>query len=60
MLRPSRSLVSLLGNDSITESGVWLLAAQKPIKRQSWWKGKFALFWMLATGGRADACPKAD
>ena len=25
--------------------GVWLLAAQKPINRQAWWKGKFALFW---------------
>ena len=33
----------------VTESGIWLLIAQKPIKRPSWWKGKFALFWMLAT-----------
>ena len=33
------------------ESGVQLLAAQKPIKRQNWWKRKFALFWMLAAGG---------
>ena len=35
---------------SATKSGVQLLATQKkkkPIKRQSWWKGKFALFWML-------------
>ena len=28
---------------------VWLLATQKPLKRQGWWKGKFALFWMPAT-----------
>ena len=28
-----------------------LLTAQKPIKRQVWWKGKFALFWRPATGG---------
>ena len=33
------------------KSGVWLLAVQKPIKRPGWWKGKFALFWMLASGG---------
>ena len=33
------------------ESGVSLLAALKPmLKRQSWWKGKFALFWRLPTG----------
>ena len=47
----------------VTESGVQLLAAQKPIKRQGWWKGMFALFWMLATGGGGggvDSCPKAD
>ena len=37
-------------NISVTESGVRLLAAQKPIKKQGWWKGNFALFWMLATG----------
>ena len=35
----------------VTESGVRLLAAQKPIKKQGWWKGKFALFWIPATGG---------
>ena len=35
----------------VTETGVRLLAAQKPVKRQGWWKGKFALFWMPATGG---------
>ena len=27
---------------SVTESGVWLLAAQNPIERPGWWKGKFA------------------
>ena len=32
------------------ESGVWLLTSQKPIKKQSLWKGKFALFWMLSQG----------
>ena len=45
--------------------GVWLLIAQRPINRTGWWKGKFALFQMLATpqlgGGRvADICPKVD
>ena len=34
---------------SIMESGVLLLTALKPLKRQGWWKGKFALFWMPAT-----------
>ena len=29
---------------NVTESGVWLLAVQNPIKRQGWRKGKFALF----------------
>ena len=45
---------------SVTKSGVWLLATQMPIKRPGWRKGKFALFWMLATGCGVDACPKAD
>ena len=27
----------------------WLLTPEKPKKRPDWWKGKFALFWMLAT-----------
>ena len=48
----------------VTESGVRLLAAQKPLKRSGWWKGKFALFQTLATEGvggwRADTCPKAN
>lgn len=41
--------------------GVWLLAAQKPITRPGWWKGNFALFQMLATGGggHADVCQEA-
>ena len=52
---------TLIYDASVTESGVRLLAAQKPIKRPDWWKGKFALFQMPATGeGRADVCPKAD
>ena len=38
-----------------------MLAAQKSVKRQVWWKGKFALFWIPAMGwGRVDSCPKAD
>ena len=40
-----------------SQSGVWLLAAQKPMKRQYWWKGRFALFWRLAAGvGVVDSC----
>ena len=38
------------GGDTATGSGVQLLTAQKPIERPGWWKGKFALFWMPATG----------
>ena len=42
---------------------VWLLTAQKSINRSGWWKTKFALFQMSATGGAqrgADICPKTD
>ena len=39
--------ISVIHN--VTESRVQLLAAQKPIKRPGWWKGKFVLFWMPAT-----------
>ena len=39
--------------------GAWLLTVQKPISRPGWWKGKFALFQMLATVV-VDVCPKAD
>ena len=35
---------------TVSQSRVWLLAAQKPIKKPSCGKGKLALFWMLATG----------
>ena len=52
---------------SIMESGVLLLTALKPIKRQGWWKGKFALFQMLAAKGSGrgwegpmKSYPKAD
>ena len=36
-----------------------LPAAQTPINSPGWWKGKFALFQMPATGGErvADICP---
>ena len=43
---------------SVTKSGVQLLATQKPIKRPGWWKGKFALFWMLATMGEGRCLSK--
>ena len=34
----------------VTESGIRLLTALKPIlERQGWWKGKLALFWRSAT-----------
>ena len=41
--------------------GISLLATQKSKNRPGWWKGKFTLFQMLATGmGRVvDICPKA-
>ena len=32
-----------------------LLATENPIKRPGWWKGNFALFWMLATWGTGKA-----
>ena len=35
--------------------GTQLLATQKPIKRQVWWKGKFAFCLRPATGGRVGA-----
>ena len=46
----------------VTKSGVWPLAAQKPVERPGWWKGKFASFWMPANGdrGRRYTCAKAD
>ena len=37
-------------SQSVTKSGVELLVAQKPIKRQGWWRGKFALFGCQQTG----------
>ena len=44
--------------------GARLLTAPEPINRLGWWKGKYALFQMLATEGGAcrvvDICPKAD
>ena len=41
---------------TVTESGARLLASLKPIKRQGWWKGKFVLFWRLATMGFLSDC----
>ena len=44
-----------------TKSRDLLLAVKRDLKEQYWWKGKFALFWMLAKWGReSNACPKAD
>ena len=40
----------MLARDDETESKVWLLDAPNS-NRQDWWKGKFVLFWMLATDG---------
>ena len=37
--------------------GVRPLAAQKPIKRPGWWKGDFALCWMLAAWRRGGWTP---
>ena len=42
----------------VTESGVWLLTAQKPIKGPDWWKGKLAICWMLATEEEAELMSK--
>ena len=39
---------------------VWPITTQKPIKRQGWWRGKFALFQRPANGRRADSCPKVN
>ena len=36
---------------TITESGVWLLVAQKPLKRPGWWKGKLLYFGCWQLGG---------
>ena len=45
-----KSLIFKKISKGVTESGVWLLATQKLLKRPGWWKGEFALVWMLATG----------
>ena len=37
----------------LSKVGVQLLAAQKPLQRGGWWKGKFALSWWPATGAEA-------
>jgi len=43
---------------NVTECRVWLLAAQKPIKRPGWWKGK--CFILEAGNLGAGSYPKAD
>ena len=65
---PGSSFLSFLYHHQIPrgpsvtkKSMVWLLADQNPINRAGWWRGKFALFQMPATGrGASDICPKAD
>ena len=42
----------------VTRSRVWLLATQKPSRRQGWWKGKFDLFWMPAASGEGGRLSK--
>ena len=37
--------------------GVQLLPVQEPVNRSGWWKGKFALFQMQATGGEGCGHP---
>ena len=40
--------VSYFTSYIVSESGVWVLSTQKPLKRPGWWKGRFALLWMPA------------
>ena len=44
--------------DTVIKCGAQLLSAQKPMKRQGWWKGKLALFWMLATWWGRGTCQR--
>ena len=52
----------------VTKKGVWLFAAQKPVKRPGCRKGKLAVLWMLAMGqrfhgnsdGKESACNAGD
>ena len=41
----------MIGDVTERSVWVWLIAAQKLINRPGWWKGRFALFQMLAAGG---------
>ena len=50
--------IQIILSHCVTESGVRPLTVQKPIKRQGWWKGKFALFQMPATRGRGGLLSK--
>ena len=45
--------------DTLPKGGIWLLAAQKPINKSNWWKGKLALFQVLALRGRVAAAAAA-
>ena len=47
---PNSSQYILKDFFTVSQSRVWLLTAQKPIKKPSCGKGKLALLWMLATG----------
>ena len=48
-------------SQSVTEPRTSCSALKSQKKRPDWWKGKLALFWMLATGEcGTDVCPKTD
>ena len=60
---PVVSAVQILAINIVTKSRVWLLAVQKPIKRQGWYKGKFVgllYFGYNGEGGGEDVCPKIN
>ena len=49
-----------VNDNSITEGGVQLLDAPKPINSQGWWRGKFSSFWRLATRGESGFMSKGE
>ena len=61
-MEPAEQSQGHLGNlgASATESGVWLLAAQKPIKRQGWGKENLLYFQRPLAGEEGRLVSKAD
>ena len=55
-----RAWTDLVSVYPVTESGVWLLTAQKSIKSPGWWKGKFALFWRPTTREEGGILPRGQ